>query len=495
MRRPFVIVLLGTLLAAALLAAQHPPSFTVIVESAYTRSNASRTAPPTASVFEGESYPIVARSADSQWVQLAIAGVNTPNWILAGYGTVDGSLAQVPVAGGNNAPDSAPASGNLAPDATGSTSPPSASEPPQSPAVLTVTEGSAYVRSTPSFTGQRIASLLVGDQVPVTGVTTDGTWFRVMLAGFSQPGWVPAGAGTLDGEADIVPSPTTAGSAAPSGLYAPPVTSSGPVVSTTIGLNSNPVAFHIPLSIRDIYARGQRNGQRDRVFVKIGDCQSAGNGFLRAFGYNTYTPDLGEYAYLQSVIDLYFWEQPVFGVENSFTYVGPAARDGFNAIAVNDPTWADPNFCNPGESPLRCEFRLTQPAIALVMLGSADIHAMDVATFEHGLQQIVGEAVNRGIIPILSTFPGHPHRPQDSAAFNQVVFNVGNRYGVPVADLYAVLNDIDNGGLTEDGFHLNWPVEDDLAGQFTPSYLSWSGVTVRNLVTLQALHAVREVLR
>ncbi len=57
-------------------------------------------------------------------------------------------------------------------------------------------------------------------------------------------------------------------------------------------------------------------------------------------------------AYLQESIDNF---------AGSFNRDGQAVRGGFNAAAVLSPIWADPEVCEPGETPIECETGCTTP--------------------------------------------------------------------------------------------------------------------------------------
>jgi hypothetical protein len=342
------------------------------------------------------------------------------------------------------------------------------------------------------------------------GRNVDGSWLAILFTGKKNPIWVPASAGKVQGDLftlTLIETPTTSststtvgGAAVPNlpekaRILAPVFKNlGGGSLTVTLGVKDSPVPFTVPFNIRNIYQRGLKMGNRPDIFTKVGDCESAGNGFVRAFGLGSYEHILGDFGYLQGVIDRYQTASPRSDAENSFLYTGVAAHNGFTVWSVLDPRWADRGSCGGGESPLACELRLTRPSIAIVMLGDADLHQMDMPAFREGLEHIVIYSLNSGTVPILSTIPGHRFKLQQTDAFNWAVTVIGQKYGVPVIDLKGAIQGLPNSGMAEDGFHMTVPPDDELAGKFTQHYLESYGLTVRNLVSLQALDAVWQVL-
>jgi hypothetical protein len=72
-------------------------TFTVRVRSMFARGTPSPTGPKVFSVFEGQVYSVLARSADSRWLRLDIRGPE--GWVAANTGTVSGQAALLPVGG------------------------------------------------------------------------------------------------------------------------------------------------------------------------------------------------------------------------------------------------------------------------------------------------------------------------------------------------------------------------------------------------------------
>ncbi len=217
---------------------------------------------------------------------------------------------------------------------------------------------------------------------------------------------------------------------------------------------------------------------RAGVFSKVGDSITANNNFLVPFG-TAGAYDLGKYAYLQGVID--FYSRETARTANSFANDSLAARTSWRAAHVLDPSRSRPP-CQAGESPLACELRIVRPAAAVILLGTND--AMQPAEdFRNAMRVLAVYCLNRGVLPILTTIPEQPGR--DVAPYNAVLADLAARWELPLIDLHAALAPLPNRGLGPDNIHLSW-VEPAV---FAPQYLR-HGMTMRNLLTLQALDAV-----
>ncbi|MBN2085467.1 MAG: SGNH/GDSL hydrolase family protein [Anaerolineales bacterium] len=229
--------------------------------------------------------------------------------------------------------------------------------------------------------------------------------------------------------------------------------------------------------LREIFRKGERGGMRNGVFSKVGDSITANGYFLVPFGTGDYA--LGEYGYLQEVIDFYLREDAYEG--NSFVHDSFSAKTSWRAEDVLDPLKAR-SSCEAGESPLACEFRVVRPAVAVILLGTNDAMA-PTGRFQESMRRIVVHSLNRGTIPILTTLPDL--RDRDVGSYNTVIRNLASQWELPLIDLSSALASLPQKGLSPDGVHLSW-LEPAV---FEPRYLL-HGMTVRNLLTLQALDAV-----
>ncbi|HML23063.1 MAG TPA: SGNH/GDSL hydrolase family protein [Aggregatilinea sp.] len=217
-------------------------------------------------------------------------------------------------------------------------------------------------------------------------------------------------------------------------------------------------------------------GSDPHVISKVGDCISDNKNFLSPFGWGDYS--LGNYGSLQPVIDQF---------ASSLAFDSQSAYDGLVTNAALDPLFSNPLACQPGESPLRCEYRVHNPAVAVIMFGAQDLLFTPPDQFDRNLRQIVHETIQAGVIPLLSTFPGNLNRWDDAVRYNQIIVQIALDYDIPLMNLWLALEALPHHGLDDDGRHLSVPISTpgDLRGENLQR-----GYPQRNLVTLQALDAV-----
>ncbi len=250
-----------------------------------------------------------------------------------------------------------------------------------------------------------------------------------------------------------------------------------------------PIVPEVPPLVHEVYAQGAANGRDPGIFTKVGDCMSASADYL--FPYSDGTYDLGEYSQLQEVVD-HFESIPIREVDgqqvNSFSNPSLAVFCGFNSAAPLDPIWADPDYCESGESSLSCELRVSNAAFVLIMLGTHDMH-FEKERFKGYLEQIVVEAIDTGVVPILITFPPRSDDLEKAEDYNGIVVEVAQEQQVPLANLWRALHDKPNYGVQPDHpTALSLP-QDGCATCFTEENLQ-AGATQQNLVALMALYEV-----
>ncbi len=223
--------------------------------------------------------------------------------------------------------------------------------------------------------------------------------------------------------------------------------------------------------MRDTFTQGQTLGRNPNNFSKLGDSVIANGDFLTRFdtpGQYTLGPD---YEQFQRVIDHYAGSYERFGV---------GMKVGLRAWGVFNPTWADSNWCEPNEVMIDCEFRLNNPSIVLIHLGTNDTGE----TFEEYLRLTVETSLQNGVIPVLLTkadrFEGEDNR--NNIAIRQIAAD----FEVPLLDYDILAETLPDRGLLEDGVHLNGPNMHD----YTQDIVFEKGHTVHNLAVLMMLETL-----
>ena len=259
-----------------------------------------------------------------------------------------------------------------------------------------------------------------------------------------------------------------------------------PATVAEIDLIALPLVPEIDERAVALYDAALEAGRDPGAFVKVGDCMTDHPGFLAPISAGDY--DLGDYADLQAVIDHYG-----AGEVDVFARKSQAAAGGFNTASILDGLWANPDYCEAGESPLACEFRLANPSVALIMFGTNDLSYLSEAQYDFFLRSIIAATLDADVLPILSTFPLRPEFPEQTLLFNQISAQVAADYGIPLINLYAALDPLPNSGIDEvETTHMSEP-SDGAVCHFIDANLE-AGFTVRNLLTLQTLAALQDAV-
>ncbi len=432
--------------------AENPPTFTVLVDSAFLRSAPNVQSLRTYSVFKGQVFPITGRTADSTWVQLDYPGGYKGTWIWSPLGKAAGDLSQAPVLASTTSPApgvSAPALPAIRANSTARVT-------------FTISVQSVFGRSKPDLSGIRLVSLFQGQTYTVIAQTPDGQWVKLAS---SPEAWVYAQYGAFTGSLrDVAVQGATAALEVPA-----QVVSSTPAVL--------PPVPEITARAREIYQLGLSLGNNPHAFAKVGDCNSTTPYFLAAFD-NPGSYRLGsQYAPLEETIRQF---------AGYFSRDSQAVQVGFSTTSVLSSQWANPRACRQGETPLACEYRLIRPSIAIVSLGTNGEWLTD-QDFETGLRNIIEFSSRRGVLPILGTKSDDVEGP---GRYTAIVVRLAREYSLPLWDFRTAAASLSDRGLMSDAYHLTWgPAYFDDPAQIN------TGWQVRNLTALQMLDAVWRAVR
>lgn len=221
---------------------------------------------------------------------------------------------------------------------------------------------------------------------------------------------------------------------------------------------------------RAIFAAGQAMGRNPRAYSKLGDSTIENPHFMARFDEGPY--NLGEYAYLQGVINQF---------SGSHARQGLAVRRGNHSWTITDPMWADKAACLPNETSIACEIRVHNPSIIIIRLGSNDRGVP--AGFDQNLRQIVQIAIDSGVLPVLGT---KADRFEGSNVNNDMIRQVATDYQIPLWDFDLLASTIPGRGLDVDAVHLTTFYAHD----YTSPTAYQRGHGVHNLSALIALDAI-----
>jgi hypothetical protein len=302
-----------------------------------------------------------------------------------------------------------------------------------------------------------------------------GSWLYVSTPDDGISGWVPTG--YLNSNPDLrfsaIPVNTQLADGDPANVAQPSVAA----------LYAAPLISPISDAMRAVYRRGRDLGSRPDVVTKVGDSLSADPLYLTVMSQEEVV--LGPYDYLYDTLT-YF--------RDSMALANVAAQIGLTSYVVFDPMWANADLCRAGESPLACDYRRKQPSIALIMFGANDVRHIDAESFAENMREIVEFTLDRGIIPVLSTFSYSPDAEYWwlSVAFNQAIIDLAAEYEVPLINLWAAARPLDNYGLDIDLTHMSHSGFSYL--KYDTGHESWYGVSLRNLLSLVMLDELRLTL-
>lgn len=233
------------------------------------------------------------------------------------------------------------------------------------------------------------------------------------------------------------------------------------------------------LSIRNIYTTGQTLGLNDNMLSLAGDKLPVDPNFLSDLGAGLVQWDI----YQAELEPIYNQFVPADGTQNGFSRISLSANGDWQSANLHMPEWADPGLCQPGETPLACELRLSQAAYLLISIGRNE---SDLLLLQQNIEVAITTSLSAGVIPVLTTLPD----PSTSyAEHNRIIVEVANNYQIPVWNLWLLLRDTPNFGITLEG-----NLEASAPGQsavFTPDQLLY-GANQANLSALQLLKALNE---
>jgi GDSL-like Lipase/Acylhydrolase family/Bacterial SH3 domain len=454
---------------------------------------------------------VIGRIPDNTWLQV-LTPDGTLGWAQANSLDVFVDLVGVPITAG--------AALQATATARGPTEPVDASIKPEG--------NHLRLRASPGTAGQVLSFLPEQMTLHLIGRTDDNVWLQVITSD-KQQGWVLAqyiniyiGLDRIPvtGTAVNAPPPTQSNGTQPAGNTGPtniafvptvapthtspptptdtplptatPVPPSPTPLPTNTPTNPPPGGYNHPLPYlsgvsdhaRQIYLAGLAAGNQPNVFSKIGDSITVAPPFLLPFGYGQF--NLRDYGYLGEVVDHYATGWARNG--NSFNNTSLAAKGGWSSFNVLSPSQADHALCRAGEPPLWCEYRLSRPSVALIMLGTNDVMDTSSDAYRANLQRIVGDSLDRGIVPVLSTIPAFHRAGYEArvAELNGIIADVAHQNDIPLWDYWSALEGLPNEGLGPDGIH---PSTAPNSADFTADSLQF-GYAVRNLTALQALDAL-----
>jgi hypothetical protein len=212
-----------------------------------------------------------------------------------------------------------------------------------------------------------------------------------------------------------------------------------------------------------VYFTGLANGNDPKSFSVIGDCQSLPWRFLGRIDWDSYELPEG-YAYLQPMVDWF---------SGDFSRAFVSVRNSATVATMFSPLWADPDRCKSTENPLECEFRLNNPSIVLISLGT-NWQQRPPEEFEHYMREIVKFSLAHNVLPIIAT---KADATASDYPLNYAMARVAYDFDIPLWNFWAAVQFMPYQGMDPQ----------DVKG----IHILSSAYSFKRITAIQILHTVR----
>jgi hypothetical protein len=281
------------------------------------------------------------------------------------------------------------------------------------------------------------------------------------MAGGSDEAPLPTSGSSPALSPRLLPTPTGGFRAAeiqPTAMAAPTrVTSAGGLTATSSPPEDTqlppedwrrwPIVPALGPEMLEVYRTGLELGNDPHAFSKVGDCQNIPDAFLGVYDNPARYALHPDYAYLQETID---W----FG--GYFARDSMAVEGGFNFPAVFSPLRADSQLCEPGETPLECEFRIARPSFMFISM-EFWYRGRTAENYAEYLRQTVEFALARGVVPILAT---KADNIEGDHSLNLATARLATEYHIPLWNFWLAVQALPFHGIDWDrdpqGFHISY---------------------------------------
>jgi hypothetical protein len=227
-----------------------------------------------------------------------------------------------------------------------------------------------------------------------------------------------------------------------------------------------PVIPAVSQNAIDIYQRGLAMGNDPHTFSIIGDCQSEPPVFFGIYSTDRY--------FLQE--DEQYLQETIAHFQGNFDRLHATVKNGLSVASVFSPLWAPKEVCQPGETPLECEFRLYRPSIVFINLGTNWTNG-DGYTHVEPLRDVVEFVIAQGALPILST---KGDNQEGDHSINLTTARLAYEYDIPLWNYWSAIQFLPNKGLAKE--------------RQDPNYLSVEAWDVRSYTGLRTLDRVWRIV-
>ena len=191
---------------------------------------------------------------------------------------------------------------------------------------------------------------------------------------------------------------------------------------------------------RALYQKGMEMGNNPRAFSKVGDCQNLKTVFLWKFDHL----DIYEFEW-----DISPYVDTIENFQGYFDRDGQSAQYGFTAASPLTQIQADPQACQPDETPLECELRITKPSFVLISL-EFPFNGRTAGLYEQYLRSIIEYVMQQGAVPILATKADNVEKDH---SINLTIASLAYEYDLPLWNWWAAAQPLGDHGHACDRRH------------------------------------------
>jgi len=195
-----------------------------------------------------------------------------------------------------------------------------------------------------------------------------------------------------------------------------------------------------------IYASGIQKKVDSRSFSKIGDCQNIKEAFLGIYDLE------GRYVLPEDEKD---WQETIDNFKGYFNRDGMAIEQGLNVAAALSPLHADPDVCEPSESPLQCELREANPSFAFISFERWWPNETPPDVYEKYLRKVIQTTIDHGTVPILIT---KADNVEGYHQINNIIAKLAFEFDIPLYNWWRAAQFLPHRGLDperNDSFHIS----------------------------------------
>ena len=206
-----------------------------------------------------------------------------------------------------------------------------------------------------------------------------------------------------------------------------------------------PIIPEVTEKSREVYLLGKQSGVNPNAFSKIGDCQNIKESFMGIY-------DLNRYFLSENQKD---WQETIDNFRGYFNRDGKAIEQGLNVAAALSPLQADPNECQPTESPLACELRVANPSFAFVAFERWWPNITPPDQYEKYLRMVLDTIMAHGTVPILVT---KADNIEGNHQLNLIIAKLAYEYDLPLYNWWRAAQPLPHHGMDSernDGFHIS----------------------------------------